>query len=100
MAPYSGFDLLSKNEGHKKFTNGLLFKTNLGTAIKEKNNCNVGYLPSALDRHTGIESRRKTDYLEWKLSSSVFQRLCMKMEIPLTDLFASRVFHQLPTYVA
>ena len=33
---YSGPDLLSENGRHKKFTNGLPFQTNLGTAIKEK----------------------------------------------------------------
>ena len=33
-------------------------------------------------------------------SPSVFQIVCVKMEKPLSDLFASRVSHQLPTYVA
>ena len=88
---YSGPDLLSENEGHKKFTNGLSFQTNL--EITE-------YLPSALNKHADIESRRKTDSLEWKLAPSVFQRLCVKMGKPLIDLFASMVSHQLPIYVA
>ena len=36
---YSSPDLLSKNGRHKKFTNELSFQTDLGTAIKEKSNC-------------------------------------------------------------
>ena len=31
---FSGPGLLSENGGHKKFTNGLSFKTNFATAIK------------------------------------------------------------------
>ena len=58
------------------------------------------YLNSALNKHADTESRRKTDSSEWKLVPSVFQRLCVKMGKPLIDLFASRVSHQLPTYVA
>ena len=58
------------------------------------------YLPSALNKHADIESRRKTDSSEWKLAPSVFQKFCVKMGKPLMDLLASRVSHQLPTYVA
>ena len=58
------------------------------------------YLPSALNKHADIESRRKTDFSEWKLAPSVFQRLCVKIGKPLIDLFASRVSHKLPTNVA
>ena len=36
---YSDPDLLSENGGHKKFINGLSFRTNLEPAIKEKSNC-------------------------------------------------------------
>ena len=58
------------------------------------------YLPSALNKHADIESRRKTDSSKSKLAPSVFQRLCVKMGKPLIDLFASRVFYQVLTYVA
>ena len=58
------------------------------------------YLPSSLNKHADVESRRKKDSSEWELAPSVFQRLCAKMGKPLIDLFASRVSHQLPTYVA
>ena len=34
------------------------------------------YLPSALNKHADIESRRKTDSSKSKLAPSVFQRLC------------------------
>ena len=68
--------------------------------LREKVTVTAEYLPSALNKHANIESRRKTDFSEWKLALSVFQRFCVKMRNPLIDLFASRVFHQLPTYVA
>ena len=73
---YSGPVLLSENGGHKKFTNGLSFQTNLETAIKKKVTVTAEYLPSAMNKDADIESRRKTDFSEWKLAPSVFQRIC------------------------
>ena len=50
------------------------------------------------ERHADIcRSRRKTDSSEWKLPP-MFQRLCVKTGKSLIDLFASRLYHQLPTY--
>ena len=65
--------------------------------LRKKVTVTVEYLPSTLNKHADIESRRKTDSSEWKLAPSVFQRLCVKMTKPLIDLFTSRVSHQLPT---
>ena len=68
--------------------------------LRKKVTVTAEYLPSALNKHADIESRRKADSLEWKLAPSVFQRLCVKMGKPLIELFASRVSHHLSTYVA
>ena len=68
--------------------------------LRKKVTVTADHLPSALKKHADIESRRKTDSSEWKLAPSVFQRLGVKMGKPLIDLFASRVSHQLPMYVA
>ena len=43
-------DVLSKNGGHKKFTNGLSFQANLGTTIKEKSNCDSRHRILSQDR--------------------------------------------------
>ena len=68
--------------------------------LRKKVTVTTEYLPSALNKHVDIESRRKTDSLEWKPAPSVFQRLFVKIGKLLIDLFASRVSHQLPKYVA
>ena len=96
---YSGPDLLSAFTKKIQMV-GLSFQTSLETAITEKVTVTAEYLPSALKKHTDIESRPQIDSSEWKLAPSVFQRLCVKMEKPLIDLFASRVSHQLLTYAA
>ena len=96
---YSGPDLLSAFTKKIQMV-GLSFQTSLETAITEKVTVTAEYLPSALKKHTDIESRPQIDSSEWKLAPSVFQRLCVKMEKSLIDLFASRVSHQLLTYAA
>ena len=68
--------------------------------LRKKVTVTAEYLPSALNKHADIESHPKTDSSEWKLAPLVLQRLCVKMEKPLIDLFASWVSHQLPIYVA
>ena len=68
--------------------------------LRKKVTITAEYLPSVLNKHADIESRRKIDSSEWKLAPSLFQRLCLKIGKPLIDIFAYRVSHQLPTYVA
>ena len=68
--------------------------------VRKKVIVTTGYLPSALNKDADIESSHKTDSSEWALAPSVFQRICVKMGNPLIDVFAFRVSHQLPTYVA
>ena len=40
------------------------------------------------------------DSSEWMLSHQIFQKVCQIKSFPKTDLFASRLSHQIPTYVA
>ena len=68
---YCGPDLISKNACHSKQIWELLFKKKVTVTAE--------YLPSALNKHAGIESRRKTNSSECKLAPSVFQRLCVKI---------------------
>ena len=77
-----------------------LFKQIWELLIRKKVTVTAEYLPSGLNKHVDIESHRKTDSSEWKLAPSMFHRLCVKKGKTLIALFASRVSHQLPTYVA
>ena len=86
--------------GHKNITNDLSSKQIWKLLLRKKVTVTAEYLPSALNKHADIESHPKTDSSEWKLAPLVLQRLCVKMEKPLIDLFASWVSHQLPIYVA
>ena len=63
--------------------------------LRKKVTVTAEYLPSALNKHVDKESRRKANSSKWKLAPSLFQRLCVKKGKSLTDLFASRVSHQL-----
>ena len=58
------------------------------------------YLPSKLNIIADRESREKLDSSEWKLDPRVFQGLVQLMGNPVVDLFASRLNHQLPQYIA
>ena len=76
-----------------------IFKKNWKLLLRKKVTATADYLPSALNKHAGIEFRRKTCSSEWKLASSLFQRLCVKLGKSLIDVFVPRVSHQILTYV-
>ena len=57
------------------------------------------YLPSILNVIADQESRIYHS-TEWKLLPKVFATICKKWGTPSLDLFASRVCHQIPAYVA
>ena len=58
------------------------------------------YLPGALNQEIYMQSRTVKDSSKWKLNPVVFQNLCKFWWTPDTDLFASRVFHQVAAYVS
>ena len=58
------------------------------------------YVPSKLNIIADRESREKADFSEWKLHLKVFQGLVQLTGNPIADLFASRINHQLPQYIA
>ena len=58
------------------------------------------YLPRALNQEIYMQSRTVKDSSKWKLNPVVFQNLCKFWWTPDIDLFASRVFHQVPAYVS
>ena len=46
------------------------------------------------------ESRNFQDKSDWKVSPELFAKICQKLGTPGIDLFASRMSHQLPLYMA
>ena len=58
------------------------------------------YLPSSLNVETDWQSWNSRDPSEWKLCPKVFEQVCQRREMPRADLLASRLFHQLPQYLA
>ena len=61
---------------------------------------NTDHLPSKLNVIADRESREKVDSSEKKLYLKVFQRLVQLTGNPVVHLFASRLNHHLPQYVA
>ena len=58
------------------------------------------WIPSHLNVMADWESRNVEDSTEWKLSPQIFTQICQMMGVPNVDLFASRVSHQIQTYMS
>ena len=58
------------------------------------------YLPGLLNVETDTQSRTVRDANKWKLNTRIFQKICKHRGTPDIDLFASRISHQLPTYIS
>ena len=58
------------------------------------------YLPSELNLTVDWESRNILDSSEWMLSHQNIQKVCQIRGFPEIDFIASRLSHQIPTYVA
>ena len=58
------------------------------------------YLPSRLNVRADWESRNATDSSDWKLHQKVYLKITKLLGTPTVDLFASRLCHQLPQYMA
>ena len=95
----SGPDVLSENRGIKNLDMVCVSKQIWELPLRKKVTVTAEYLPCALNKHADIESRRKKTLLNGSKTPQC-SKDCVKKRKPLIDLFASRVFHQLPTYVA
>ena len=60
----------------------------------------AAHIPGKHNVLADIASREFRDAAEWKLCPEIFSRLVHKFGMPDIDLFASRLNHQLPTYVS
>ena len=60
----------------------------------------ASHLPGTLNCVADAESRSVHDNMEWKLNPVLFERICQLWGTPEVDLFASRLNHQVPKYLA
>ena len=58
------------------------------------------YLPGLLNVETDTQSRTVRYASEWKLNPRIFQKIYKYRGTPEINLFASRISHQLPTYIS
>ena len=58
------------------------------------------YLPGVMNSIADREFRTWSDRSEWKLCPQIFQRINAQFGPLLTDLFASRLYNQHPTFVS
>ena len=58
------------------------------------------HLPGSSNREADAQSRMIDVQNEWKLSPTIFNKLCKRWGKPEIDLFASRITHQLDLYVS
>ena len=57
------------------------------------------HLPRRLNVRADWESRNATDSSNWKLHQKVYLKITKPLGTPAVDLFASRMYHQLPQYM-
>ena len=67
-----------------------------GYLIERKIHLTAEYIPSLSNQTADWASRNFQDSSEWKLCPTVFKQICSHLKKPLLDLFASRLYHQLP----
>ncbi|XP_055488383.1 uncharacterized protein LOC129695449 [Leucoraja erinacea] len=58
------------------------------------------YLPGKLNTVADTRSRKFNDNIEWMLNPKIFAKIVKQYGTPDIDLFASRLNHQVPMYVA
>ena len=60
----------------------------------------AAHIPGKHNILADIASREFHDAAEWMIPHSVFEKLVKAFGLPDIDLFATRLNHQLPTYVS
>ena len=60
----------------------------------------ASHIPGVHNVVADTESRQFNDNKEWQLDPTLFAKICRKWGMPIVDLFASRINHQVPCYVS
>ena len=92
--------LLFENEGNKERNMIRLSKEIWHYLVNHNMATTAEYLPSVMNTVADKESRKKPDSSEWLLHPKVFQAVSQLLGSPPIYLFASRLCHQLPQYIA
>ena len=71
-----------------------------GYLIEREIHLTAEYIPSLSNQTADWAPRNFQDSSEWKICPTVFKQICSHLGKPLLDLFASRLCHQLPRYIA
>ena len=71
-----------------------------GYLIVKKIHLTVEYMSSLSNQTAYCESQNLQDSREWKLFPTIFKQICINLGKSLLDLFACRLCHQLPLYIA
>ena len=68
--------------------------------IENMTHLSAAHIPGKHNILADVASREFQDAAEWMLEPSIFQNIVNKWGMPDIDLFASRLNHQIPTYVS
>ena len=71
-----------------------------GFALSKGITITAEYLPDRWNVRANWASRNFQDSSEWLISPRVFQEICVKWGFPQLDLFASRAYHQMRSYLS
>lgn len=77
-----------------------IFKESWDYLIVKKIHLTVEYMSSLSNQTAYCESQNLQDSREWKLFPTIFKQICIDLGKSLLDLFACRLCHQLPLYIA
>lgn len=77
-----------------------IFKESWDYLIVKKIHLTVEYMSSLSNQTAYCESQNLQDSREWKLFPTIFKQICINLGKSLLDLFACRLCHQLPLYIA
>ena len=97
---YCGLNIFDENGGIQNMKMVELDKETWEYLLKWGITITTEYLPSELNVAADWESRNSLDSSEWMLSHQISQNVCQIRGSPDIDLFASRLSHPIPTYVA
>ena len=59
----------------------------------------ASHIPGVHKVVVDAESRQFNDNKGWQLDPTLFSKICRKWGMPIVDLFASSINHQVPCYV-
>ena len=97
---YCSLNIVDENGRYSKSENRRVGQGRLRISFEKGITTTAEYLPSKLNLTADQESRNTLDSFEWMLSHQIFQKVSQIRDFLEINLFASRLSHQIPSYVA